>query len=171
MIVDTGVQPGEKLQMVRSGSVRSSGASVPWSWGASPSRVDMFTHMEALRLLMGFLNGASSCRHDQVTPFPAPLPSLEKWGRYWKFQPSNHGLVSAPSRSHPEAYPGHLVRTKVSPFTQKTTRVSGALCWQGVGAGTKHVLLIINHNITLYSIFWFANHRAATFFQGSEQPG
>ena len=49
---------------------------------------------------------ASSCRYDvSLTPFPAPLPSLEngKWG--WKFQASNHGLIFLVTSLHPGAHP------------------------------------------------------------------
>ena len=58
-----------------------------WSWCLSFSwYVDVITHLEALQTHYWIFMEASSCRHDQsLTPFPAPLLSLEN--------ASNHGLV------------------------------------------------------------------------------
>lgn len=40
----------KKYNRVRSGGVLSTGASVPWSWGVSPSQyVDVFTTPKALQ--------------------------------------------------------------------------------------------------------------------------
>ena len=56
----------------------------PWSWGVSSSLyVDVLANLEALQTPYYWdCVEASSCRYDQLTPLPVPLPSLEdeKWG-------------------------------------------------------------------------------------------
>ena len=50
---------------------------------------------------IGIFMEASSFRWDQLlSPFPAPLPSLENEGWCWKFQASNHSLVFLVTRLH-----------------------------------------------------------------------
>ena len=56
----------------------------PSGWRVSPYQyADVFSNPEALRTTYNWdFMEASSCRHDQsLTPFPAPLPSLEDAGR------------------------------------------------------------------------------------------
>lgn len=53
------------------------------SWGTSSSwYVDVFTNVEALQTphYWDFYGIILISRHDQLTPFPALLPFLEKWG-------------------------------------------------------------------------------------------
>ena len=77
-------QADEEMHRVRSGRLPSAGASVPVELGL-PFQCGWFTDLEAPRTPghWGFMV-ASSRGHDQlVTPFLAPLPSLEDggWGR------------------------------------------------------------------------------------------
>ena len=78
---------------------------------------------------LGIFMEASSCQHDwSLTPFPAPLPSLEnrRWG--WKFQASNHGLIFLMPSTSPGAHTSHLIRIKDTAVTQEIPRDLGTLC-------------------------------------------
>ena len=75
MIKDTDEQPDEQIHR--------QGVGVQellswWSWGASSFwYVDVFINLEALQASYSWdFMDASSCSHDQLTPSPAPLPSL-----------------------------------------------------------------------------------------------
>ena len=115
-------QPDEEIHRTRSGRVPHAGASVPVELGVSTSGyVDVSTNLEAPQIpyCWGFME-ASSCGHDPLlTPFPAPLPSLENGGWGCRFQASNHGLVFLVTSAHPgaiqEPTQSHLSRTKGAP--------------------------------------------------------
>ena len=74
---------------------------------------------------MGIFMDASPHKHDQLTPFLVPLPSLEKWEWDWNFQDSNHVLVivvTTPIQESSRSPPSHLIRTKDTPITQEIMR-------------------------------------------------
>ena len=78
---------------------------------------------------MGIFMDESPHKHDWLTPFLAPLPSLEKWGWDWNFQDSNHVLVTVvttPIQESSRSPPNHLIRTKDTPITQEILRDSAA---------------------------------------------
>ena len=74
----TDAQPSEEIR-ARSGRVWSAGVSV--TGRQHPPDVDVFINLEVLRTLCYWcFMEVFSNRHDQLlTPFPAPLPSLQKW--------------------------------------------------------------------------------------------
>ena len=85
----------------------------------------------------------STSRHgSSLTPFPAPLPSLENRGGAEKSQASNHGLVFLVTSPHlediQESTKSFLIRIKDAPFTQEIPSYLGALC-QEPGAETKYI--------------------------------
>lgn len=59
------------VHRMKSEKVLSTGSAVP---------VELGWELEAPETAVGIFMGAFSCRHDQFTPFPAPLPSLENLG-------------------------------------------------------------------------------------------
>ena len=99
----------------------------PWSWSASLSWCGRVPSVEALwtHYYWDFIE-ASSRGHDQLlTPIPAPLPSFEEVGWNWKFQASNHGLVSLVTSPHPGAI---QEPTQVTSLEQKMLLVLLSFC-------------------------------------------
>ena len=74
---------------------------------------------------MGIFMDTSPHKHDQLTPFLVPLPSLEKWEWDWNSQDSNHVLVivvTTPIQESSRSPPSHLIRTKDTPISQEISR-------------------------------------------------
>ena len=73
-------QAGEETHRVRPGRILSPGVSVPVDLRSPSQHMAVLTNLEAPRAPCFWdLREASSYRDDQLfSPFPAPLPSLEK---------------------------------------------------------------------------------------------
>lgn len=118
MIKKTDEHPDEEIHRVRNRRVQEQKFLHLWSWVLHPPDEDAFAHLEAERY-WDFVE-ASLCKHDQLlTPFPAPLSSVDGGGLRLKIPSINHkfGLSGdQPSpRSHPESHPESLIRTEYAP--------------------------------------------------------
>ena len=101
-----GGQPDKEIPRVRSGRIQSTGASAPMELGCTTLLVNGCIHPPASSpnpTLLGFVDASSRSRKQLLTPFLVPLFALENWGRSWKFQASNHGLVLLLTSPHPGA--------------------------------------------------------------------
>lgn len=82
----------ERHRRVRFGKDLGVGASVPWSWGLSPSwHQDVFTNLEASQThyCWDFMEASSHKYGQLLTSFPAPLSSFEDRGWAENNQPSS----------------------------------------------------------------------------------
>ena len=106
-----------EVYRVRSGRVQNVGTSVPMELECA---ITGFTHQSGSFFypILGIFVETSSFRWDQLlSPFRAPLPSLEDEGWCSKFQASNHSLVGdqPPSRSAPRVPTSLEQKTQPSP--------------------------------------------------------
>lgn len=97
----------EESHRVRSGGILSSGASVLWSWGVSPSWWG-YIHPPGSSLdpvLLDFLE-ASSLIMIGINSISSPFPLPGGWG--WAFQASTCDLVFPVINPHPGTHPESL---------------------------------------------------------------
>ena len=77
------------------------------AWSLVYQPLGMCTNLEAPQIPYNWdFMEASQCGHDSsLTPFPAPLPSLENWGGAENPKLLNHGLAFLVTSPHPGTHP------------------------------------------------------------------